>query len=229
MDTSSTSGLRRTLVRDVMSTAVVSVGPEAGFDEVVRTLTRHAIRAVPVVSGSHLLGVVSEADLVRSAEQSPMSGRRTDPMATRPTTARAAMSYPPITVRPDTTVAEAARLMRRRHLGWLPVTEFEGGAERVVGVLGRADVLSVFLRDDAEIRAEVGAAVLPPLLGAEAKAVTVAVEDGVVTLRGRVPRRGQAHAVVSLTERLEGVVGVRDELTFDQDERITDAVARPWY
>ncbi|GAA4547348.1 CBS domain-containing protein [Pseudonocardia xishanensis] len=222
-------GLRRSLVRDVMSTAVVSVEPETTIDEVIRTLTGHAVRAVPVVRGSRLLGVVSEADLMRGAEHTDVTGRRHDRAADRPTTAGAAMSYPPITIRPDATVAEAARRMRRRHLGWLPVTEFRDGVEHLVGVLGRRDVLSVFLRDDAEIRAEIVEVVLPHLAGADAARVRVAVEDGVVTLDGQVSRRGQAVAVVALISRLEGVVGVRDELTFDRDERVTDSIAGPFY
>ncbi|MFC7656791.1 CBS domain-containing protein [Pseudonocardia benzenivorans] len=63
------------------------------------------------------------------------------------------MSTPAIYVLQDASVAEAARRMRIRSVGWLPVLDEVGG--RVVGVLGRSDVLAVFLRDDAELRAEV--------------------------------------------------------------------------
>src|SRR5690606_27389992 len=59
-------GRRRTLkVRDVMTTAVVTVGPEATFAEVVDTLLDNDVGGVPVVDGAgRLLGMVTEADLV---------------------------------------------------------------------------------------------------------------------------------------------------------------------
>jgi CBS domain-containing protein len=224
--------LRRTLVRDVMSTRVASVGPDTDFDEVVRVLAVHAVRAVPVVEGTRLLGMVSEADLMRTAERGdPAAGHerfhRGEPR--RPTTARELMSTAVVTVRPDASVAEAARRMRQRGVGWLAVTEFRGAAEHVVGVLGRTDVLTVFLRDDAELRGEIVDGVLQPMLGGAAGRVSVDVADGVVTLRGSVPRRVQALRVAALVGRLEGVVAVHDEVTPEErDERI-EPVAGPLY
>jgi CBS domain-containing protein len=223
-----TPPLRRTLVRDVMSTRVVSVGPDTDFDEVARVLALHAVRAVPVLEGTRLLGVVSEADLMRTAEGGDPAGherfRRWDPR--RPTAARTLMSTGVVTVRPDASVAEAARRMRERGTGWLAVTEFRGPVEHVVGVLGRTDVLSVFLRDDAELRAEIVGGVLRPMLGDAAGAVSVEVERGVVTLRGTVPRRGQALRAAALVGRLEGVVTVHGQLI--SNDR-TEPIAGPLY
>lgn len=121
--------LRRTRARDVMSTRVVSVPPETEFDEVARVLALNAVRAVPVVEGTRLLGVVSEADLLRTAEFGDPAARdslrwRREPR--RLTTARTLMSTAVVTVRPEASVAEAARRMRERGVGWLAVTEFRG-------------------------------------------------------------------------------------------------------
>jgi CBS domain-containing protein len=55
------------------------------------------------------------------------------------------------TVAPSTRVTAAARTMTGHHPSWMPVCD---GAGRVVGVLSRSDVLTVFLRDDASIRTE---------------------------------------------------------------------------
>ncbi|GAA2874887.1 CBS domain-containing protein [Pseudonocardia halophobica] len=225
-----TAPLRRTLVRDVMTTRVVSVPPEADFDEVAVVLTRNAVRAVPVLEGSRLLGVVSEADLLRTAEFGDPAAsyerfRRADPA--RPATARALMSTAVVTVRPDASVAEAARRMREHGVGWLAVTEFHGAAEHVVGVLGRTDVLTVFLRDDAELRAEIVDGVLRPVLAEDADAVSVEVERGVVTLSGRLPRSGRARLATALVARLEGVVAVRGDLVDDRDGQLTEPAAGP--
>ncbi|GAA4677645.1 CBS domain-containing protein [Pseudonocardia yuanmonensis] len=218
--------LRRTLVRDVMSTRVVSVGPDTEFDEVARLLALHAVRAVPVLEGTRLLGVVSEADLLRTAEfgDPAVPERLRWRESGRPTSARTLMSTAVVTVRPEASVAEAARRMRERGVGWLAVTEFHGTAEHVVGVVGRTDILGMFLRDDAELRAEIVDGVLRPLLGAAADAVTVEVERGVVTLRGAVPRHGHTSRVAALVGRLEGVVAVHAE---PASEEATDPAEGP--
>ena len=113
-----------------------------------------------------LVGVVSEADILITAERAdpqgpPHHGWRPRARHTRraaPTakaggkTARELMTTQVITVGPMATVARAARLMREEGLAWLPVVD-EG--MHVVGVLGRSDLLAVFYRRDRDIRAEI--------------------------------------------------------------------------
>ena len=54
---------------DVMTTKVLTVGPQTPVDEIVTTLLRHGISAVPVVDDQGLiLGLVSEGDLLRRVE-----------------------------------------------------------------------------------------------------------------------------------------------------------------
>ena len=49
--------------RDVMTTTVVSVGPESEVREIAKPLAEHRISAVPVVdSDGKLVGIVSEGD-----------------------------------------------------------------------------------------------------------------------------------------------------------------------
>jgi CBS domain-containing protein len=63
---------RDTLVRDVMSSPVIAVGPETTVEEAMALMTDRRIRHAPVVDDDHLLGMVSIGDLVRllSQEQS---------------------------------------------------------------------------------------------------------------------------------------------------------------
>jgi CBS domain-containing protein len=234
------AGVRRTTVGDVMTTGVLSVGPDAPFLEVATTLFTGAVRAVPVLDAEGLLlGVISEADLLASAE-------RLDPVPDRPwwrhrprhtgrpgpegkagaSTARELMSAPAVTVAPTVTVAAAARTMREQHLSWLPVTDTEG---RILGVLGRSDLLAVFLRDDEAIRAEVVDGVLVGMLLVDPKRVSVGVADGVVTLAGQLDTRTDAVLAVRFVERLEGVVGVVDRLTYAVDAHDSDLDVAPLY
>jgi CBS domain-containing protein len=117
-------------------------------------------------------------------------------------------------VAPTTPVATAARLMVERHLRWMPVCDAAGC---VVGVISRSDVLTVFLRNDASIRAEIVDELLADASSAGGKRVQAEVRDGVVTLTGDVATRDDAERLVQSTERVEGVVAVVDRLACGVD------------
>jgi hypothetical protein len=72
----------------------------------------------------------------------------------------------------------------------------------------------VHLRPDDEIRHDIVAGVLPP----SAETTGVEVEDGVVTLTGRVGRWSLADRTVRATRQVAGVVDVIDRLEYDADD-----------
>ncbi|BDD69570.1 CBS domain-containing protein [Streptomyces violaceoruber] len=197
-------------VGEVMSRNVVRAARTTPFKEVVRLLDRHRISGVPVLDDDDkVLGVVSGTDLVRA--QAHRAGRR----PARAVTAADVMSSPAITVHPEQTVPDAARLMERRRVERLPVVDEE---DRLIGIATRRDLLRVFLRTDDDIRDQVTAEVVVGGLGLRSGAVRVLVRDGVVTLDGRVERRSQVPEAVHATWRLEGVVGVVNALTARVDD-----------
>jgi CBS domain-containing protein len=116
-------------VRDVMSTDVVTVGKTTSYKEVARLMTEHKVNALPVVTKSgHLIGVVSEADVLRKEERrfrrlaSGLSGRaRRERAKAGARTAAELMTSPVITTHPDASLASAARLMSAHHIRRLPV------------------------------------------------------------------------------------------------------------
>ena len=228
--------MRRTTVADVMASDVITASPEASFAELARLLHGAGVRAVPIIDPAGvLIGVVSEADLMASAARPDTAPgrwrarhiRRDQPEAKAgATTAAELMTAFVEAVAPTTTVATAARLMVERHLRWMPVCDEAG---RVLGVISRSDVLAVFLRDDASIRAEIVDDVLRRILLAEPGRVLVEVDGGVVTLTGELDTRRDARMAVRLIERVEGVVAVVDHLRYRADERVADAGATPMY
>ena len=132
-------------------------------------------------------------------------------------TAGELMTTHPLTIGPDVTVAGAARVMDRYHLGCLPVVAEDG---KLAGVLSLRDLLRVFLRADSEIRAEIIDEVLVRNLGANPALVSVDVTDGVVTLTGRLECKSMLSAVLPAARAVDGVVDVEGQLSYELDDTL---------
>jgi CBS domain-containing protein len=64
-----------TLVRDVASQDVVTVGPEQALDEALNLMAQHQVRRLPVVDDDgSLVGVVSQGDVAVHAEAAKTGG-----------------------------------------------------------------------------------------------------------------------------------------------------------
>lgn len=232
--------VHRTVVGDVMTTTVLSVGPATAVTEIAVVLYAGAVRAVPVLDEEgRLLGVVSEADVLATLPDTAPSEdhpwwrhrprhihRTPPPPKVGAGTARGLMTESVITVGATATVTSAARTMREHGLSWLPVVDAD---RRVVGVLSRSDLLAVFLRGDDAIRTEVVDEVLGRMVLVEPARVDVDVVDGVVTMTGEVDTRVDAVLAVRFVERLEGVVEVVDHLSFRVDDRDATLDVAPLY
>ncbi|MEV0173585.1 CBS domain-containing protein [Streptomyces sp. NPDC050803] len=209
------------VVSDVMTRDVAVVGRDAAFKDVVRTLQERKVSALPVVDGGRrVLGIVSEADLLPKEEfrdsdpdRYTQLRRLSDLAKAGSVTAGELMTSPAVTVRADATLAQAARIMARSRVKRLPVV---GDTGRLEGVVSRADLLKVFLREDEEIAEEVRREVVAYLFPAPESAVRVSVSDGVVLLSGRVRDTSLVPVAARLARAVEGVVDVRFELDAQQ-------------
>ncbi|WP_406444755.1 CBS domain-containing protein [Streptomyces sp. NBC_00631] len=181
-------------VGDVMTRTPVAVGPDAPFKDVVTLMDRWKVSALPVLEGAgRVIGVVSEADLARAGGM----------------TAGELMNAPAVTVHPDATVAEAARVMARRGVKRLPVVDDLGVLK---GIVSRADLLKVFLRADEELTEEVRREVVDRLFPLSADHIRVDVTEGIVTLTGWIDSPAPAPVAERLARAVEGVVDVRCHL-----------------
>ena len=226
----------QSLVKDLMTPQVVTIGPATPFKEIVARLANHRVSAVLVVDDDGLvLGVVSEADLLLKEEfpdpdaDIPLfwtKRRRLERDRAAATTARDLMSVAVVSIAPDATVAEAARRMHSAGVKRLPVLD-EGG--RLVGILSRADLLKVFNRPDQAIRREIMDEVIDGEFMMDPNRFFIHVTDGVVVLGGRVERRSLLPSLVRAVHSVEGVVRVKNRLTFDIDdvEPLLRAMAYP--
>ncbi len=224
------------LVKDLMTTPVVTVTPQTPFKEIVARLAQHRVSAVPVVDDAGLvLGVVSEADLLLKEEfpdpdaDIPLfwtKRRRLERDRAAATTARDLMSIAVVSIAPDATVAEAARRMHTAGVKRLPVLD-EGG--RLVGIVSRADLLKVFNRPDQAIRREIMDEVIVGEFMMDPNRFFIHVTDGVVVLQGQAERRSLLPYLVRAVHSVEGVVRVKNRLTFDIDdvEPLLQAMTHP--
>lgn len=206
-------------IQDVMTREVVAVPPGASLKQAAHLLVEHRISGLPVVdSRGHVLGVVSEADIMvkeaggRAVPTAPawLPGFDTevDRSKLEARLAGQAMSSPAVTIESHQPLAHAARLMSERGINRLPVIE-DG---RLVGIVTRADLVRAFARSDAEIAREILDELVAGVLGMDRRSVQVEVDDGEVTLAGELPNV-DTEKLIGLVSRVPGVVGVNSKLT----------------
>lgn len=175
-----------------------------------------------LIMGRHVAGVVSEADLLAAEDQAARRARtgrtglwpwRRHRAAKHPKlTAEQLMTKPAITINPDAPIPRAASVMRNNHVKRLPVVDPQG---KLLGIVSRRDLLSVFLRPDAQIAAEVKE-LLAEILFADPASITVAVKGGVVILRGHSGSQDHDDLIpvaVRLIWDIDGVVDVIDRIS----------------
>ncbi|MEU6772304.1 CBS domain-containing protein [Streptomyces sp. NPDC046759] len=201
-------------VQDVMTHRVVALRSGAAFKAIVKVMREWSVSALPVLDeAGRVVGVVSQGDLLPKEEyQDGGLGRYgqlwdlTGARKADAVTAAELMTTPAVTVAPDATLAHAARTMARTGVKRLPVVGRDGTLR---GIVSRSDLLKVFLRDDAEIAGELRREVVARLFGTHAEAVRVEVQDGVVTLAGRVRETALIPLAARLARAVAGVVDVQ--------------------
>jgi CBS domain-containing protein len=209
------------IVEELMTKDVVTVRPETPLKEVARLLRDRGISGVPVVADDHLLGVVSETDIVMKERGRLFTGRRLKRVAEQKRTAATAgeaMTSPVVTIELWRTATGAATLMLDYDVNRLPVLDNQ---DRLVGILTRADLVRAFARSDAEIAREINEDVVVRSFWLEPATITVTVVDGEVTLEGEVGSEPVADSLVSAVERVAGVVSVDSSLTLRDADRVS--------
>jgi CBS domain-containing protein len=191
------------MIRDLMTTPVVSVTAETPIGAALRLLDDQKITAMPVVDKNGVLtGIVSEADIVQDTtllnDRVPIAAIRTT-TETPPRRVADVMSHLVVTVDVDDELDVAIDLMWSTMVKSLPVMEHGS----VAGMISRSDVVHLLAGRDDRIRAEVR-----ELLQAESTDWQVDVRDGVVTVVGPADPHERKLADV-LAGTVRGVIAVR--------------------
>jgi len=216
--------------KEVMTTLVVSVGPTAKVHEVARLLADSRISAVPVVDERmHVIGIVSEGDLLRRKEIGTKKHRSwwleiftsADTLARDYTKAHALavrdiMRAPVISVSEDTSLVEIADILEEHAIK--RVTVVRDGI--LVGIVSRADLIRALagtagkapaLADDKSIRNTLLQR-MKAQPWASTSSLNFVVAEGVIELDGIVASGEQHKALRVLAETVPGVKAVKDRL-----------------
>lgn len=114
-----------------MADKLITVAPDATVMDAMHVTHKHAIRHLPVVDGGRFAGFLSGSDvkqalLLPGGSEMPVSE---------------IMNTNPVTIGPDDSMEDAARLMYANRIGGLPVVD--GGS--LVGIITVGDILAEFI------------------------------------------------------------------------------------
>jgi len=123
------------LVRDIMRSPAVAISADTTLQDAYRLMQEKGIRHLPVVEGEKLVGVITDRDLrLATSALAPI------PFPTGSRVA-AVMSRSPLTTDASDPLEEAARTMRERKIGCLPVLD-DG---RLIGIITGLDLLDALI------------------------------------------------------------------------------------
>jgi CBS domain-containing protein len=218
--------------RDIMTTDVVTVAPDTTVRQIATLLLKHRISAVPVTHNGHVVGIVSEGDLMHRPESATervqswwlrafadsetlardyvkSHGRRAVDVMTRHV----------VSVTEEAAAADIARLLDTHRIKRVPVMR-DG---KLAGIVSRADLLRALVTGGLESVPAAAAddrglheAILKRARAeawSEVLMLNVVVHGGDVELWGIVSSDEQRNAMRILVEGVPGVKSVRDRLT----------------
>ncbi len=132
--------LENKLLRDVMTRGVVTVPMDATVKEIAALLCEQRLSGVAVISpDGEAMGVISDMDILKVIGKDNWEKLTAENIMT---------SHIEI-VKPTTTIGEAARIMREKHIHRLLVFSERGvgASQRPVGIISASDIVREVARD----------------------------------------------------------------------------------
>jgi CBS domain-containing protein len=127
---------------DVMQRNVITVSPETPILDVYRMFVEEEIHGAPIVDeGGAVCGVISTLDLLRLGSEEAYAARD----STGQLTAEEAATRELVTVSPDATVQEVARIMLAQHVHRVLVIDKQ---RELLGVITTFDLLRIIAKPD---------------------------------------------------------------------------------
>ena len=215
---------------DIMTSPVITVGPDTAVRHIAALLFKHRISAVPVLENGKLAGIISEADLLHRHEIGTEGTARSsswwlqllsadrsvaDYVKSHATRARDIMTRDVVSVSPDTPIAEIATLLEKRGIKRVPVLQ-DG---KLVGIVSRSNLVQALAAKGRSMSTgDSGDGAIRARLSAELERQpwwrstisNVIVTDGVVHYFGGVDSDEERQAARVAAENVPGVRRVED-------------------
>ncbi|MCL4869164.1 MAG: CBS domain-containing protein [Anaerolineae bacterium] len=142
--------MKNELVRDWMTSDVITVTPDSTLPEADRLIVDNMIRRLPVVQNGKLVGICTYGD-IREARPSPATSLSIWELnyLLSQLTIGELMTPNPITIKPEDTISEAARMMLKNSISGLPVVNAQG---QLVGIITESDIFRMVVQqwDEAD-------------------------------------------------------------------------------
>jgi len=137
--------LRKRPVSEIMRTEVVTLSPDEALDLGQDIMRVGRLRHMPVVQEARLVGMISDRDLLSTtlAKAMDFDGPSLR-LFLRSIEVRSVMSRDLVCAAPETSLEEAARLLRDKGIGCLPVVDPE---RRLLGLVTETDLLAAAYLD----------------------------------------------------------------------------------
>jgi acetoin utilization protein AcuB len=137
--------MRIELVQDWMTRNVITVTPFTGLFDAYNLLMENRIRRLPVLEDGHLVGILTDSDImdIRPSSLNSLSGLEMSYFFAQLKVGEA-MTVDPMTVGPDETIGQAASIMLEEKISSLPVIDDN---ERLVGIITESDIFRLVVHD----------------------------------------------------------------------------------
>ncbi|MDI5975908.1 CBS domain-containing protein [Amycolatopsis magusensis] len=187
--------------RELMSSPVLAVRPETTAKEAAGLLAEHRFTALPVVDDDdRLIGIVTEADLIRDRVPRDTRYQHRDPARPVPDSAVGSlMTSPAVAMGTGADVADLCRALLDDRIRAMPIVD--GAA--VVGIVTRGDVVRALARSDHDIAADVRHHLEIYGGGGRWK---VEVRDGKVRITDAYDSETDRHVATLLAKSVPGVI-----------------------
>jgi CBS domain-containing protein len=126
------------LVKEYMTTDVVTFGLEDRLSDICECLMTHSFRRVPIVHEGRLAGLITRSDLIRASKDRFAAPGQTARRRREDLEAQDVMKCGLLTVRKETAIHDVVNILATRHVTGLPVVD---DCMRLRGIITEKDVL----------------------------------------------------------------------------------------
>ena len=136
--------MQQELIKDNMTSPVISITEDTSLAEAHKLMTDKGIRHLPVVSGKKLTGIVSLSDVL---EAQPSDATSLNIWELNYLLAKLrikdVMSKKPLSLSPDDSIVEVAKIMLENKVGGIPITD----NGKLVGIITESDIFRMVVRE----------------------------------------------------------------------------------